>query len=172
MVDLMDSAVRKMGDHLVATTTSPLVFPACVSAAANARSEAPLPYISAVSNQLMPPASEASTTWSTTDCGIASQKLPGQTLAGRELPAAEPHWGHLDIRLPQPASRRHLFLPWRPSSNQLKTRESALARLYRRIQKETDGEVTVRRRAFPGSIGESVIGRQGEERNGTAAKGA
>ena len=57
-----DFAVRKMGDHFVATTTSPFFLPACLSARDNARSEAPLPYISAVSNQLMPPASEASTT--------------------------------------------------------------------------------------------------------------
>ena len=37
-------------------------------------------------------------------------KLPGQALTGRELPAAQPDRGHLDVRLAQPASRRHLLL--------------------------------------------------------------
>ena len=76
MVDLIEPPVRKNGNHFVATTTSPPAWPAVWSAAASARSEAPLPYISAVSNQLMPRSSETATTSLTVCCVSASQNLP------------------------------------------------------------------------------------------------
>ena len=76
MVALIEPAVRKNGNHFVATTTSPLPLPAAVNAAASARSDVPLPYISAVSNQLMPRSSETATTSLTVCCVSASQNLP------------------------------------------------------------------------------------------------
>ena len=60
------TSVRPTGLHLVATVTSPGEMPACVSPALRRRSELPFPYISAVSNQVMPPSSAAlmmSSTW-------------------------------------------------------------------------------------------------------------
>src|SRR5512141_947526 len=78
MVERTELAVRRYGDHLVATTTSPLTLPAALSAVASARSEAPWPYISAVSNQLMPPVNEAATISLTARCEMASQYLPAR----------------------------------------------------------------------------------------------
>ena len=75
-MDPIERAVRKNGNHFVATTTSPLPLPAAVNAAASARSEAPPPYISAVSNQLRPRSSETATTSSTVFCDSASQNFP------------------------------------------------------------------------------------------------
>ena len=61
IVFVMDLAVRSNGIHLVATTTSPFFRPAARSARDSAASERPAPYSSAVSNQLIPAASETAT---------------------------------------------------------------------------------------------------------------
>jgi len=55
MVRAMFPAVRRNGTHLVATTTFPGAAPSSRSAEVKARSDCPPPYISAVSNQLIPP---------------------------------------------------------------------------------------------------------------------
>jgi hypothetical protein len=49
----------------VATVTSPGLIPAFVSPRLRARSELPRPYISAVSNQVIPPSSAVLMIWST-----------------------------------------------------------------------------------------------------------
>ena len=65
MVRGMLPANRAVGNHLVATATSPGLRPAACSVVARARSERPRPYISAVSNQVTPPSRAARTTAST-----------------------------------------------------------------------------------------------------------
>src|SRR4030042_6967651 len=54
-------AARNRGHHLVAITTSWSLLPAAFKATASDASETPLPYNSAVSNQLIPPSSAART---------------------------------------------------------------------------------------------------------------
>src|ERR1035437_3536403 len=54
-------AKRIIGRHFVAIKTSPGFFFAACKALDSARSDAPLPYSSAVSNQLIPPSRERDT---------------------------------------------------------------------------------------------------------------
>ena len=58
MVLRIFEAKRNIGHHFVAIITSPGFFPAACRPFERAFSEAPLPYISAVSNQLIPPSRE------------------------------------------------------------------------------------------------------------------
>src|ERR1035437_2442418 len=69
-------AKRNIGHHFVAMRISPGVFPAFCKALDNAFSDAPLPYISAVSNQLMPPSRERDTTLSIRSFSSVGQNFP------------------------------------------------------------------------------------------------
>src|ERR1039458_2401850 len=76
MVLEMLEAKRNIGHHFVAMRISPGFFPAFCKAFDNAFSDAPLPYISAVSNQLMPPSRERDTTFSIRPSSSIGQYLP------------------------------------------------------------------------------------------------
>ena len=69
-------AVLMKGNHLVATTTSPGSTSSSSRARLRHRSDAPRPYASAVSNQLIPSSIETRTISRTSSLGSASQKPP------------------------------------------------------------------------------------------------
>ena len=73
-------AVRKSGHHLVAIITSASLLPAAFNAAERACSEAPFPYISAVSNQLIPPSKAAFTIAFLSSCWILGKARPNRPL--------------------------------------------------------------------------------------------
>ena len=110
MVAAMDRAVRKKGNHFVATTTLPGFTPSRDKAADRFCSDFPLPYASAVSNQLMPPFIAASTTPTMPSVATFPQKRPDHAGALRELPAAQPDGRYLDVRLSQPALLCHAVI--------------------------------------------------------------
>src|ERR1035437_1428861 len=72
----MFEAKRKKGHHFVAISTSPGFLPAACSASDKALSQAPLPYTSAVSNQLIPPSRERDTTFSMRLSSRVGQNFP------------------------------------------------------------------------------------------------
>jgi hypothetical protein len=73
-------ALRPNGSHLVATVTSPGLIPACVRPRANARSDVPPPYISEVSNHVIPPSSAVLMIVSMFSCGTVGDNAEIQPL--------------------------------------------------------------------------------------------
>src|SRR5450830_1966497 len=74
----MLEAKRNIGHHLEAMNTFPGFCPAACSALESAFSEAPLPYISAVSNQLIPPSRERATTFPISSSSSVGQNFPAR----------------------------------------------------------------------------------------------
>src|SRR5665213_2844780 len=71
-------AKRNIGHHFVARRISPGFLPAFCKALDNAFSDAPLPYTSAVSNQLMPPSRDMDTTLSIRSSVSVGQNFPAK----------------------------------------------------------------------------------------------
>ena len=109
MVRGMLRAVRRIGHHLVATTTSPSAFPAALKRRGErALRRRPFPYISAVSNQLMPPSSAALTmaffsAWARTGNTRPSRPPPPENSImprpiGRDRDAGLPERAHVELQ--------------------------------------------------------------------------
>ena len=107
--------MRKKGCHFVAMTTAPGFTPSAVSASASFCSDVPLPYASAVSNQLMPPFRAASTTLRIASSAMVSQNRADEVRALRELPAPQADWRDLDVGRAQPS----LFHSYSPSQSRM-----------------------------------------------------
>ena len=94
---------RPTGSTWCATVTSPGEMPACVRPALRQRSELPFPYISAVSNQVMPPSSAALTMQ--VDLVLGERRKNLETMPGPGLHASKTDRRYLYAGASELASR-------------------------------------------------------------------